>query len=881
MGESGGGGCCPPMDLMRSEPMQLVQLIVPMESAHLTVSYLGDLGLVQFKDLNPEKSPFQRTYAAQIKRCGEMARKIRFFKDQMSKAGVLPKDSLENGTHIIDLDDVEVKLGELEAELVEINANNDKLQRSYNELIEYKLVLDKAGEFFSSAHTSATAQQIEIESQQVGEDLLEAPLLQQDKSIDSSKQVKLGFLTGLVPREKSMVFERILFRATRGNVFIRQTVIEEPVIDPNSGEKAEKNVFVVFYSGERAKSKILKICEAFGANRYPFSEDLGKQAQMITEVSGRLTELKTTIDAGLGHRNILLHAIGDKFELWNLKVRKEKAIYHTLNMLSLDVTKKCLVAEGWSPVFASNEIQNALKRAAVDSNSQVGSIFQVLRTKELPPTYFRTNKFTSAIQEIVDAYGVAKYQEANPGVFTIVTFPFLFAVMFGDWGHGICLLLATMYLIVREKKLSSQLNSEKSPFQRTYAAQIKRCGEMARKIRFFKDQMSKAGVLPKDSLENGTDIIDLDDVDVKLGELEAELVEINANNDKLQRSYNELIEYKLVLHKAGEFFSSAHTSSAAQQREIDSQQVGEDLLEAPLLQQDKSIDSSKQVKLGFLTGLVPREKSMVFERILFRATRGNVFIRQTVIEEPVIDPNSGEKAEKNVFVVFYSGERAKSKILKICEAFGANRYPFSEDLGKQAQMISELSGRLSELKTTIDAGLGHRDILLHTIGDKFELWNLKVRKEKAIYHTLNMLSLDVTKKCLVAEGWSPVFASNEIQNALKRAAVDSNSQVGSIFQVLRTKELPPTYFRTNKFTSAIQEIVDAYGVAKYQEANPGVFTIVTFPFLFAVMFGDWGHGICLLLATMYLIVREKKLSSQREIKSQCRECSLTQITRVN
>lgn len=51
-------------------------------------------------------------------------------------------------------------------------------------------------------------------------------------------------------------------------------------------------------------------------------------------------------------------------------------------------------------------------------------------------------------------------------------------------------------------------------------------------------------------------------------------------------------------------------------------------------------------------------------------------------------------------------------------------------------------------------------------------------------------------------------------------------------------------------------------VAKYQEANPGVFTIVTFPFLFAVMFGDWGHGICLLLATLVFIIREKKLSSQ-------------------
>lgn len=48
--------------------------------------------------------------------------------------------------------------------------------------------------------------------------------------------------------------------------------------------QVEKNVFVIFYSGDRAKNKILKICDAFGANRYPFADDLGKQLQMITEV---------------------------------------------------------------------------------------------------------------------------------------------------------------------------------------------------------------------------------------------------------------------------------------------------------------------------------------------------------------------------------------------------------------------------------------------------------------------------------------------------------------------------------------------------------------------------------------------------------------------
>lgn len=45
-------GCCPIMDLLRSEPMQLVQLIIPVEAAYRTISYLGDLGLFQFKDVS-------------------------------------------------------------------------------------------------------------------------------------------------------------------------------------------------------------------------------------------------------------------------------------------------------------------------------------------------------------------------------------------------------------------------------------------------------------------------------------------------------------------------------------------------------------------------------------------------------------------------------------------------------------------------------------------------------------------------------------------------------------------------------------------------------------------------------------------------------------
>lgn len=54
---------------------------------------------------------------------------------------------------------------------------------------------------------------------------------------DPSKQVKLGFVSGLVPKEKAMAFERILFRATRGNMYLRQAAVDDPVIDPISREK--------------------------------------------------------------------------------------------------------------------------------------------------------------------------------------------------------------------------------------------------------------------------------------------------------------------------------------------------------------------------------------------------------------------------------------------------------------------------------------------------------------------------------------------------------------------------------------------------------------------------------------------------------------------
>ncbi|CAH1451990.1 unnamed protein product [Lactuca virosa] len=415
----------PEMDLMRSEKMTFVQLIIPVESAHRAISYLGELGLLQFRDLNEDKSPFQRTFVNQVKRCAEMSRKLRFFKDQIHKAGLL-SSALPTMQPDVDLEALEIQLAEHEHELIEMNANSEKLQQTYNELLEFKMVLQKAGDFLLSGKSYETADGRELEENVYVSDYPDSvSLLEQATQSGPSNLSGLRFISGIIPKSKVLLFERMLFRATRGNLLFNQATADDLIMDPVTSEMVEKT-------------------------------DITKQTQITQEVLSRLSELETTLDVGIRHRNAALHSIGFRLIVWMNMVKREKAVFDTLNMLNFDVTKKCLVGEGWCPIFAKPQIQEALQRATFDSNSQVGIIFHVMDAVESPPTYFRTNSFTNAYQEIVDAYGVAKYQEANPAVYTVITFPFLFAVMFGDWGHGICLLIGALVLIAREGKLSTQ-----------------------------------------------------------------------------------------------------------------------------------------------------------------------------------------------------------------------------------------------------------------------------------------------------------------------------------------------------------------------------------------------------------------------------------------
>ncbi|VDK78352.1 unnamed protein product, partial [Anisakis simplex] len=128
---------------------------------------------------------------------------------------------------------------------------------------------------------------------------------------------------------------------------------------------------------------------------------------------------------------------------------------------------------------------------------------------------------------------------------------------------------------------------------------------------------------------------------------------------------------------------------------------------------------------------------------------------------------------------------------------------------------------------------------------------------------MNLFNLDITQKCLIAECWIPTADLSTVRKALEVGTEMSGMDVPCILNEMETKTTPPTFHKVNKFTRAFQNIVDSYGVATYREINPAPWTIITFPFIFAIMFGDAGHGIVMFLCALLLVLFEKKLAAMK------------------
>ncbi|XP_042326284.1 V-type proton ATPase 116 kDa subunit a isoform X2 [Sceloporus undulatus] len=440
------GGTCKMGSVFRSEEMCLSQLFLQVESAYCCVAELGELGLVQFRDLNVNVNSFQRKFVNEVRRCESLERILRFLEIEMGdeilfhKPGKYPETPLPR-----EMIDLEAVLEKLEGELQEANQNLQALRQNFLELTELKHLLKKTQDFFET--------ETNLPDDFFNEDtsgLLEL------RSTPAAVAAKLGFIAGVIKRERMVPFERLLWRACRGNIYLRFSEMDTPLEDPITKEEMKKNVFIIFYQGEQLRQKIKKICDGFRATVYPCPESAGERREMAAGVNTRIEDLNTVITQTESHRQGLLKEASANLWSWGIKVKKMKAIYHILNSCNIDVTQQCVIAEIWFPVTDTCRIKRALNQGMERSGSTINPILTAIQTKMAPPTFNRTNKFTAGFQNIVNAYGVGNYREMNPAPYTIITFPFLFAVMFGDCGHGTVMLAFALWMVTNEKSLLAQ-----------------------------------------------------------------------------------------------------------------------------------------------------------------------------------------------------------------------------------------------------------------------------------------------------------------------------------------------------------------------------------------------------------------------------------------
>ena len=375
---------------------------------------------------------------------------------------------------------------------------------------------------------------------------------------------------------------------------------------------------------------------------------------------------------------------------------------------------------------------------------------------------------------------------------------------------------------------------------------------MERKIRYVETEIKKDGIVLADIIDdiprapNPREIIDLE---AHLEKTENEILELAQNEVNLKSNYLELTELRQVLENTQGFFSDQEVLN------LDSMRMN--------LPTDDHTANQNRGRLGFVAGVINRERVFAFERMLWRISRGNVFLKRSDLDEPLKDPATGHPIYKTVFVAFFQGEQLKNRIKKVCTGFHASMYPCPSSHTERDEMVKGVRTRLEDLKLVLSQTEDHRSRVLATVSKNLPTWSIMVKKMKAIYHTLNLFNMDVTKKCLIGECWVPTKDLPVVQKALSDGSAAVGSTIPSFLNVIDTNESPPTYNRTNKFTRGFQNLIDAYGVASYREANPALYTIITFPFLFAVMFGDLGHGFILFLFGSWMCIWERKLGRKR------------------
>ena len=470
---------------------------IPKESANEILFALGKLkNAIEFEDLTKNDIEAKKSFGDMIKRCDEMKKKIDDF-IQICKEFQVPLNKNNtfydlNSRLSLDMQNRDKKFGSTYFDLVESEIlknsrkisdlvdSHEQMRENLIILIEKKHVLEKASELIRDSLPLGNFSD---------SDSNEDGIL---PSINSN----LVLMAGTVPTENEMKLKRMIFRISRGNAtsnfynlyidkdeyIYTSTVRQRGFSIANMSDKNpivhniellnnmnnEKKIFSVVFPGSSENvllKKILKACEIFQASRYSvpksskIREELDALNADIHDKKAMLQSIERTLNDLLKELNKFQEINGYKYLIYKIYFEQQRLIYTNLG--------KCILRENfvdgrvWIPQNKLDLIEQTLNNLFKDKENKINASLTDIENEPNinPPTLIITNEFTSVPQMIVDTYGTPRYKEINPGYFTIITFPFLFGVMFGDIGHSLFLLCLSIYLFIQNKSLSKSSNS--------------------------------------------------------------------------------------------------------------------------------------------------------------------------------------------------------------------------------------------------------------------------------------------------------------------------------------------------------------------------------------------------------------------------------------
>jgi len=450
------------MGLLRSEAMKYGMLVVPVQEARRYIDVIGRDIKLQFQDMNAHD--VRRPYVKYIQRIVEVERMIRAVSEDVLKIEGCEvvkhkvESFLQNDDAAYTLDEVEAAVQQIYKQFQQFNEKHVVLSSQRSQATEELRVVEAALASLQGTDVAVKPAAVESESFEVS---ARQPLVASEVI-----ERRLSNLSGVVLKSDQARLARSLFRASRGNCFTDFIPINDKLIDPKTGQEVEKAAFFVYFQGtpgetSAMQAKLLKVCFAFNTNMYTWPASYEEAAQRENALKLTLKEKEAVLN---GYQNfmkseaqVLLKPArpdgNSKIEEWRLFCKKEKSIYNILNGCTGDLHLRVNV---WYPAGEEDEINEVLARENKRLSQTASLIPDKGAAAQDPPTYIRTNEFTEAWQEVIDTYGIAKYQEANPALLSTITFPFTFGMMYGDIGHGFLLFLAGAWLVINSDWLKSR-----------------------------------------------------------------------------------------------------------------------------------------------------------------------------------------------------------------------------------------------------------------------------------------------------------------------------------------------------------------------------------------------------------------------------------------